>query len=103
MNENFETVKFEDEDFFLDIRLDKANETVWLTQDQIAELFSVDRTRVVRHISNIYNDNELDKASTCAESAQVQLEGGRQVKRKLKLYNLDMIISVGYSSMGVNE
>ena len=92
----FDVVKFEDNDFVLDVRTDKENETVWLTQDEMALLFDVDRTRIVRHIGNIYKDNELDMLSTCAENAQVQIEGNRQVKRKIKIYNLDMIISVGY-------
>lgn len=62
----------------------------------MADLFDIDRTRIVRHINNIYQDKELDTNSTCAETAQVQIEGDRKIKRKIKLYNLDMIISVGY-------
>ena len=56
----------------------------------------VDRTRIVRHIANIYSDCELDGLSTSAENAQVRLEGNREIKRTVKIYNLDMIISVGY-------
>lgn len=59
-------------------------------------LFEVDRTRITRHISNIYKDNELSMDLTCAENALVQGEGSRKIKRKIKFYNLDMIISVGY-------
>ena len=73
-----------------------SEDTVWLTQDQMAELFDVVRTRIVRHIGNIYTENELDKSSTSAENAQVQIEGDRKVTRRVKRYNLDMIISVGY-------
>ena len=62
----------------------------------MALLFDVDRTRIIRHISNIYNDNELDSVSTCAENAQVQIGGLHHVKRIYKISNLDMIISVGY-------
>lgn len=62
----------------------------------MAELFEVDRTRITRHISNIYKDEELYADSTCAKNALVQFEGKRKVKRTVKLYNLDMIISVGY-------
>ena len=51
---------------------DSENETVWLTQEEMARLFGVDRTRIIHHIQNIYADNELDKVSTCAENAQVQ-------------------------------
>lgn len=94
--DKFELVRFTDGDFELDVRADSQNETVWLTQDEMAILFDVDRTRIVRHISSIYSDSELNKESTCAESAQVQFEGDRKVMRKIKLYNLDMIISVGY-------
>ena len=62
----------------------------------MALLFDVDRTRIVRHINNIYKDKELEVASTCSENAQVQMEGNRKVNRTIKIYNLDMIISVGY-------
>lgn len=62
----------------------------------MANLFEVDRTRITRHISNIYKDNELSMDLTCAENALVQSEGSRKIKRKIKFYNLDMIISVGY-------
>ena len=92
----YQLVRFTDEDFELDVRADSENETVWLTQDEMALLFDVDRTRIVRHVNNIYSEGELDKESTCAENAQVQIEGNRSVKRIIKLFNLDMIISVGY-------
>jgi len=78
----------------IDVRLE--NETVWLTQAQMAELFQTDRTSIVRHVNNIYKVEELDKESTCAKIAQVQIEGKRTVKRMVTFYNLDMIISVGY-------
>ena len=78
----------------IDVRLE--NETVWLTQAQMAELFETDRTSIVRHINNIYKVDELDRESTCAKIAQVQIEGKRTVKRNIPYFNLDMIISVGY-------
>ncbi|WP_306541222.1 RhuM family protein [Dysgonomonas sp.] len=78
----------------LDVKLD--NETVWLDQYQMAQLFKTDRTSIVRHINNIYKTKELDKDSTCAKIAQVQIEGNREVKRQISYYNLDAIISVGY-------
>ena len=87
----YELIKFEDGDFSLDVNVSPNEETVWLTQKQMALLFNVDRTRIVRHINNIYSDNELDMLSTCAENAQVQFEGARQVKRKIKIYNLKCI------------
>ena len=78
----------------LEVRL--QDETVWLNQQQMAELFGTDRTSVLRHIHNIYKTHELDEAATCAKIAQVRLEGNRQVRREVPFYNLDMIISVGY-------
>ena len=78
----------------IDVRLE--NETVWLTQAQMAELFQTDRTSIVRHINNIYKVEELDRESTCAKIAQVQIEGKRTVKRNIPYFNLDLIISVGY-------
>ena len=77
----------------IDVRLE--NETVWLTQAQMAELFQTDRTSIVRHINNIYKLEELDRKSTCAKIAQVQTEGKRRVTRNIPYFNLDMIISVG--------
>ncbi len=69
--DKFEIVKFVDDEFELDVRADKLNDTVWLTQDEMAELFGVDRTRITRHINNVYNEGELDKNSTCAENAHM--------------------------------
>ena len=96
MNRDFELVKFVDNDFELNVRADSSNDTVWLTQEEMARLFDVDRTRIVRHINNIYAESELSEESTCAKNAQVQKEGKRSVLRKIKIYNLDMIVSVGY-------
>ena len=78
----------------LEVRL--QDETVWLSQQQMAELFGTDRTSVLRHIHNIYKTLELEEAATCAKIAQVRIEGNRQVRREVPFYNLDMIISVGY-------
>ena len=78
----------------IEVRL--SNETVWLTADQMAELFQRDRSTIQRHIKRIYDEGELTADSTCAFFAQVQTEGTRQVERKIPTYNLDMIISVGY-------
>lgn len=69
---------------------------MWLTQSQMAELFEVDRTSIVRQIRNIYKSEELEESSTCAKNAQVRIEGQRQIVREIPYYNLDMIISVGY-------
>ena len=78
----------------VDVRLDR--ETVWLTQQQMADLFGRDRSVVARHIRNAFREGELDPESTCAKYAQVQPEGGRTVSREIDHFNLDVIISVGY-------
>ncbi|MDO8869631.1 MAG: RhuM family protein [Methanobacteriaceae archaeon] len=72
------------------------DETMWLTQKTMAELFNVNSQAITRHLSNIFSDNELDETSTCSIFEQVQKEGNRNIKRKLKFYNLDAIIAVGY-------
>lgn len=78
----------------IDVRF--VDETVWLTQQQMAELFQSSRTNIVEHISHIYEEGELDENSTCRNFRQVRLEGSRMVERELPHYNLDMIISLGY-------
>ena len=72
------------------------NETVWLTQQQMAELYQCSRTNVVEHIKHIYEDGELEEQATCRKIRQVQMEGNREVSREFPFYNLDMIISLGY-------
>ena len=84
----------------LEVRMEK--ETVWLTQAQMAMLFGVDRTVIVKHIGNIFKTNELEESPTCAKIAQLQQEGNRQVLREVKYYNLDMIISVGFRVNSIN-
>lgn len=78
----------------IEIRLE--NETVWLTQQLMAELFQTTRENITLHIANIYQEGELSEDSTCKDFLQVRQEGTREVQRNLKFYNLDMIISVGY-------
>lgn len=78
----------------IDVRL--QDETVWLTQQQMAELFQSSRTNIVEHIKHIYEESELAESSTCRKFRQVQTEGTRQVTREVSFYNLDMIISLGY-------
>ena len=72
------------------------DETVWLSQQQMAELFQTSRTNVVEHIKHIYEEGELDEVSTCRKFRQVRKEGNSEVSRELPLYNIDMIISLGY-------
>ena len=78
----------------IDVKFD--HDTVWLSQKQMALLFDKDSDTIGLHIRNIYLSKELDENSTTEFFSVVQIEGKRQVKRKLKLYNLDTIISVGY-------
>ncbi len=78
----------------LSVSLDQ--DTVWLTQAQLAELFQVSPQNITMHLKNIFEDNELSESLTCKDFLQVQQEGGREVKRSRKHYNLDAIISVGY-------
>lgn len=84
----------DDGDTKIDVRF--VDETVWLTQQQMAELFQSSRTNIVEHIQHIYEEGELDESSTCRKFRQVRTEGNRQVVRELPYYNLDMIISLGY-------
>ena len=84
----------------LEVRME--HESVWLTQSQMGTLFGVDRTVIVKHIGNVYESGELDEISTCAIIAQVRKEGIRSVTRTQKIYNLDMILSVGYRVNSLN-
>lgn len=72
------------------------NESIWLTLNQMAELFGIDNSGISRHIKNIFETGELSAEATVAEIATVQTEGNREVSRTLEFYNLDMITSVGY-------
>ncbi|MCL1805798.1 MAG: virulence RhuM family protein [Clostridiales bacterium] len=84
----------------IEVRFDE--DTAWLTQAQIAELFGTKSQAITKHINNIYSTRELDKASTCSILEQVRHEGNRSVKRSLAHYNLDVIISVGYRVNSIN-
>jgi hypothetical protein len=86
--------KTEDNKVKIDVRLE--DETVWLTQKYIAELFDTSKQNISLHLKNIYNECELDKDSTVKDSFTVQKEGKREVSRKVEYYNLDVIISIGY-------
>jgi hypothetical protein len=78
----------------IEVRLD--DDTVWLSLNQIAQLFNRDKSVVSRHLRNIYKEGELSQESTVAKNATVQVEAGRKVKREIEYYNLDAILSVGY-------
>ena len=87
---------YNDEEGNVKVEVLLENEDVWLNTEAIATLFNIDRSGVIRHIKNIYNDKELEENSTCAKIAQVQKEGNREVKRIYSYYNLDMVISIGF-------
>ena len=89
-------VIYQTEDGQTQIDVCLENETVWLTQAQMAELFQKTPQNITMHIQNAYKEGELDKSSTCKEYLQVREEGKRMVKRLQKFYDLDVIISVGY-------
>lgn len=91
-----EIVIYQAEDGLTKVECRFVDETVWLTQQQMAELFHTSRSNIVEHIGHIYEEGELDEVSTCRKFRQVRLEGNRQVTRELPFYNLDMIISLGY-------
>lgn len=93
---NNEIIIYQTEDGVTKISVTLDGDTVWLTQAQMAELFQTTPQNITLHIGNIYQEGELTPDSTCKEFLQVQSEGGREVKRKRKYYNLDVIISVGY-------
>ncbi len=96
MNRQIHYVLYHSEESDVSVNAVVQNESIWVTQKAMADLFGVDRSVITKHISNIYNEDELDRESTCAKIALVQTEGSRQVKRNVDFYNLDAIISVGY-------
>ncbi len=91
-----EILIYQSEDGLTNIEVKIQDETVWLTQQQMSDLFQTSRTNIVEHIKHIYEEGELDENSTCRKFRQVRTEGNREVSRELPYYNLDMIISLGY-------
>ena len=94
MGTNNQIVVYQTADNQTQIEVHMENETVWLTQAQIAELFQKDRTVISRHIRNVFNEGELEEQSTCAKFAHMGHDGLQQYETVM--YNLDVIISVGY-------
>jgi len=91
---NNEIIIFENQNVKLEVTM--QDETVWLTTDQMSNLFTTTKRNIEMHIKNIYDENELEEISTSKDFFQVQIEGKRKEKRNKKMYNLDTIISVGY-------
>ncbi len=87
---------YQSEDGLTNIEVKMQDETVWLSQQQMADLFQTSRTNIVEHIKHIYAEDELEEVSTCRKFRQVRTEGNRKVFREIPYYNLDMIISLGY-------
>ncbi len=94
--QKYEIVKFNNDSIVVDVAVSPLEETVWLTQEQIAMLFNVKVSAINKHIKNIIFENELDESSTISKMEIVRYEGNRKVKRNINIYNLDMIISIGY-------
>lgn len=94
--DNNQIIIYQSEDGETRIDVKFTGDTVWLSQQQMADLYQTSRPNIVQHIRNIYEDGELDEPSTCKNFLQVRTEGARQVTREIPFYNLDMIISLGY-------
>jgi len=80
----------------IELPIDATSETIWATQKQIAEVFDVTPQNITQHLASIYSEGEMDETATCKESLQVRKEGDREIRRTVKLYDLDVIIAVGY-------
>ena len=93
---NSNLILYTTEDGLTKIEATFDQDTVWLSLDQMAELFQRNKSTISRHVSNIYTEGELNRAATVAKFATVQQEGDRKVERQIEYYNLDVIISVGY-------
>ena len=96
MNTEDKLVIYQAADGAIELPVDAKLETIWASQRQIAEVFGVTPQNITIHLAGIYKEGEMDEELTCKESLQVQKEGSREVKRTVKLYNLDVIIAVGY-------
>ena len=96
INQNQDIVFYNDKEGNFNVEVLIKDEDVWLNTKMLAQLFHIDRSGIIKHISDIYKDDELNKSSTYAKIAQVQKEGNRKVTREIDYYNLDMIISLGF-------
>lgn len=96
MNENNKILIYTGQDGLIKIDVKLEEDTLWLTQAQMCELYQTSRTNVVEHIKHIYEEGELQEAATCRTFRQVRQEGSRVVNREIPYYNLDMIIALGY-------
>lgn len=93
---NSEMLLYQDRDGVIKVDVRLEDETVWLTQEQMASLFGKGRSTITEHIRNVFEEGELEQDRTCRKFRQVRQEGERSVEREIEYYNLDVIISVGY-------
>lgn len=96
MNEKYEVVKFIDEELELEVNVSPKEETIWITQQEISILLGKARNTITEHINKIYKNKELEFFSTCQKNRQVRYEENRIIEREIKIYNLDLIILLGY-------
>lgn len=97
MDDNSRIIIYQSDDGETHVDVNFTGDTVWLSQQQMAELYHTSRSNVVEHIQHIYEEGELDEETTCRNFRQVRQEGSRQVNREIPYYNLDMIISMRMS------
>ena len=95
-DENYKIVRFNQENIAIDVIVSPEENTIWLTQDQLTELFQTSRPNISKHITKIYKDKELEERATVNFLLIVQNEGGREIKRYVTHYNLDLLISLGF-------
>jgi hypothetical protein len=93
MGNKGEIIIYQAEDRQAEIEVRLVDNTLWLNVYQMADVFQTDRSSISKHLKNIYDSSELDENSTCAKFAQVQTEGERNIKRKIKYFNLDVILA----------
>ncbi|MCD6047914.1 MAG: death-on-curing family protein [Gammaproteobacteria bacterium] len=91
-----ELIVYQSKSGALELRADKEKETIWLTQQQVADLFDVQKAAISKHIKNIFQSKELEPRATVSKMETVQQEGKRNVKRTIEYYNLDLVLSIGY-------
>ena len=91
-----EIIKYKNNEIEIDVRFDYEHNTVWLTQQEIGYLCNVSRTSIARYINEISLTNIINSAPTCSTYEQVQSEGTRKISRKIKVYNLEIIVAIGY-------
>ena len=99
MEQKHDIVLYQIDDTNVCVSVYFENETFWLTTKAMAELFGVKSQAITKHLGNIYEEEELTREATCSKKEQVQIEGGREVKRNLDFYNLDAIIAVRFLSV----